>query len=29
MLPKYDDFLIKRFEQPDDVRVFEKENLKR
>jgi hypothetical protein len=24
MLPKYDDFLIKRFEQHDDVRVFEK-----
>jgi len=24
MLPKYDDFLIKRFEQPDEVRTFEK-----
>jgi len=24
MLPKYDDFLIKRFEQPDKVRTFEK-----
>ena len=24
MLPKYGDFLIKRFEQPDEVRTFEK-----
>ena len=24
MLPNYDDFLIKRFEQPDEVRTFEK-----
>lgn len=24
MLPKYDDFLIKRFDQPDEVRTFEK-----
>jgi quercetin dioxygenase-like cupin family protein len=24
MLPAYDDFLIKRFEQPDEVRTFEK-----
>ncbi len=24
MLPTYDDLLIKRFEQPDDVRTFEK-----
>src|SRR5438105_11095899 len=24
MLPSYDDFLIKRFEQPDEVRTFEK-----
>ena len=24
MLPKYDDFLIKRSEQPDEVRTFEK-----
>jgi mannose-6-phosphate isomerase-like protein (cupin superfamily) len=24
MLPNYDDFLIKRFEQPDEVRKFEK-----
>jgi hypothetical protein len=24
MLPNYDDFLIKRFEQPDEVRMFEK-----
>jgi hypothetical protein len=24
MIPKYDDFLIKRFEQPDEVRTFEK-----
>jgi hypothetical protein len=24
MLPAYDDFLIKRFEQPDEVRAFEK-----
>src|SRR5436309_15608339 len=24
MLPNYDDILIKRFEQPDDVRTFEK-----
>jgi mannose-6-phosphate isomerase-like protein (cupin superfamily) len=24
MLPNYDDFLIKRFEQPDEVRIFEK-----
>ena len=24
MLPKYDDFLIKRFEHPDEVRTFEK-----
>jgi len=26
MLPNYDDFLIKRFEQPDEVRTFEREN---
>ena len=24
MVPNYDDFLIKRFEQPDEVRTFEK-----
>jgi len=24
MLPSYDDLLIKRFEQPDEVRTFEK-----
>ncbi len=24
MLPNYDDFLIKRVEQPDEVRTFEK-----
>jgi len=24
MLPNYDDFLIKRFEPPDKVRIFEK-----
>jgi len=24
MLPNYDDFLIRRFEQPDEVRTFEK-----
>ena len=24
MLPAYDDFLIKRFEKPDEVRTFEK-----
>src|SRR5437016_14029302 len=24
MTPSYDDFLIKRFEQPDEVRTFEK-----
>jgi hypothetical protein len=24
MLPNYDDLLIKRFEQPDEVRTFEK-----
>ncbi len=24
MLPAYDDLLIKRFEQPDEVRTFEK-----
>jgi hypothetical protein len=24
MLPNYDDFLIMRFEQPDEVRTFEK-----
>jgi len=24
MLPTYDDFLIRRFEQPDEVRTFEK-----
>ncbi len=24
MLPNYDDFLIKRFDQPDEVRTFEK-----
>jgi hypothetical protein len=24
MLPNYDDFLITRFEQPDEVRTFEK-----
>jgi hypothetical protein len=24
MIPSYDDFLIKRFEQPDEVRTFEK-----
>jgi hypothetical protein len=24
MLPNYDDFLVKRFEQPDEVRKFEK-----
>lgn len=24
MLPNYDDFLIKRFEHPDEVRTFEK-----
>ena len=24
MLANYDDFLIKRFEQPDEVRTFEK-----
>jgi len=24
MLPQYDDLLIKRFEIPDEVRVFEK-----
>src|SRR5207237_9432282 len=24
MLPEYDDLLIKRFEQPDEVRTFEK-----
>jgi hypothetical protein len=24
MLPSYDDFLIKRFEQPDEIRTFEK-----
>ena len=24
MIPTYDDFLIKRFEQPDEVRKFEK-----
>jgi len=24
MLPNYDDFLIKRSEQPDEVRTFEK-----
>lgn len=24
MLPNYDDFLIKRFKQPDEVRAFEK-----
>jgi hypothetical protein len=24
MIPSYDDFLIKRFEQPDEVRKFEK-----
>ena len=24
MLPSYDDFLIKRFEQPDEMRTFEK-----
>jgi hypothetical protein len=24
MLPNYHDFLIKRFEQPDEVRTFEK-----
>ncbi len=28
MLPKYDDFLIKRFEPPDEVRTFEKGNSK-
>jgi len=29
MLSSFDDFLIRRFEQPDEVRTFEKENLKR
>ena len=24
MVPNYDDFMIKRFEQPDEVRTFEK-----
>jgi hypothetical protein len=24
MLPAYDDFLIRRFEQPDEIRTFEK-----
>jgi hypothetical protein len=24
MIPSYDDFLIKRFEEPDEVRTFEK-----
>jgi hypothetical protein len=24
MVPNYDDFLIRRFEQPDEVRTFEK-----
>jgi hypothetical protein len=24
MLPNYDDFLIRRFEQPDEVRTFAK-----
>jgi len=24
MLPTYDDFLIRRFEQPDEIRRFEK-----
>lgn len=24
MLPSYDDFLIRRFEQPDEIRTFEK-----
>lgn len=24
LIPNYDDFLIRRFEQPDEVRIFEK-----